>query len=236
MVELWQTEWCPASRRVRQRLTELGIDYIARQVPVEREHRLLLRERTGTDTIPVLVATDGEVTVGEDAITAYLDTRTPAPRRGTSPSPEGGESPPPLPPGGMRMLATGYTLSTTTNQPFGAAVERVRDELSKEGFGVLSEIDVQATLREKLGVEEDAYVILGACNPALAHQALSAEPDLGTLLPCNVVVYQRDGQTHIAAIDAERMLSIVGNDSLAPVAAEVRGKLAGVVERASHTA
>ena len=134
------------------------------------------------------------------------------------------------------MLATSYTLSATTRQTFAAAVERVRDELKTEGFGILSEIDVQATLREKLGVEEEPYLILGACNPPLAHQALSAEPDLGTLLPCNVVVYQRDGQTHISAIDAERMLSIVGNDSLASVAAEVRGKLAAVVERASNPA
>ena len=134
------------------------------------------------------------------------------------------------------MLATSYTLSATTRQTFAAAVERVRDELKTEGFGILSEIDVQATLHEKLGVEEEPYLILGACNPPLAHQALSAEPDLGTLLPCNVVIYQRDGQTHISAIDAERMLSIVGNDSLASVAAEVRGKLATVVERASNPA
>ena len=85
---------------------------------------------------------------------------------------------------------------------------------------------MQATLNEKLGVEQEPYLILGACNPPLAHQALVAEPDLGTLLPCNVVVYQRDGETHISAIDAERMLSIVGNDELAPIAAEVREKLA----------
>ena len=72
MVELWQTEWCPASRRVRQRLTELGIDYLTHQVPVGRADRRLLRERTGTDTIPVLVASDGEVLVGEEAIETYL--------------------------------------------------------------------------------------------------------------------------------------------------------------------
>jgi uncharacterized protein (DUF302 family) len=126
-----------------------------------------------------------------------------------------------------------YTLSATTAAPFAAAVERVRAELKEEGFGVLCEIDVQATLREKLGVEQEPYVILGACNPPLAHQALTAEPDLGTLLPCNVVVYERDGETHISAIDAERMLSIVGNDGLAPVAEQVRAKLAAVVERAS---
>ncbi len=130
------------------------------------------------------------------------------------------------------MLATSYTLSTTTSRPFEDAVRQVRDELEAEGFGVLSEIDVQATLREKLGVDEEPYLILGACNPPLAHRALSAEPDLGTLLPCNVVIYQRDGLTHISAVDAERMLSIVGNDSLASVAAEVRNKLSHVVERA----
>jgi uncharacterized protein (DUF302 family) len=132
------------------------------------------------------------------------------------------------------MLATGYTLSTTTDLPFPDAVERVRAELEDEGFGVLCEIDVQATLREKLGVEQEPYVILGACNPPLAHRALAAEPELGTLLPCNVVVYRAAGATHISAIDAERMLSLVENDKLAPVAAQVRAKLAAVVERAAR--
>ena len=131
------------------------------------------------------------------------------------------------------MLATRYTLSTTTELPFADAVDRVRAELKNEGFGVLCDIDVQATLKEKLDVDGDPYMILGACNPPLAHQALTAEPELGTLLPCNVVVYERDDQTHISAIDAERMLAIVGNDELAPVAAQVRDKLARVVERAA---
>ena len=131
------------------------------------------------------------------------------------------------------MLATGYTLSTTTDRPFADAVERVRTELKAEGFGVLCEIDVQATLHEKLGVDGEPYLILGACNPPLAHRALTAEPDLGALLPCNVIVYERDGATHISAIDAERMLSLVDNHALAPVAAEVRSRLAAVVERAA---
>ncbi len=131
------------------------------------------------------------------------------------------------------MLATGYTLSAATDHPFADAVDRVREALKAEGFGVLCEIDVQATLREKLAVEREPYLILGACNPALAHRALGAEPDLGTLLPCNVAVYQTDGITQIAAIDAERMLSIVENDALTPVAAEVRAKLASAVERAA---
>ncbi|MGE5274976.1 MAG: DUF302 domain-containing protein [Verrucomicrobiota bacterium] len=130
------------------------------------------------------------------------------------------------------MLATGYTLSATTEASFEDAVERVREELKDEGFGVLCEIDVQATLREKLGVEREPYLILGACNPPLAHRALDVEPELGTLLPCNVAVYRAGGETHISAIDAERMLSLVENPGLAAVAAEVRAKLGRVVERA----
>jgi uncharacterized protein (DUF302 family) len=132
----------------------------------------------------------------------------------------------------MRMLAAGYTLTRTTLLPFDQAVERVRAELKAEGFGVLCEIDVQATLREKLGVEGEPYLILGACNPPLAHQALQTEPELGVLLPCNVIVYERDGETRISSIDPERMLSIVGNDRLAPVTAEVKERLSAVVERA----
>jgi uncharacterized protein (DUF302 family) len=136
----------------------------------------------------------------------------------------------------MRMpTTTSYTLSATTHAPFAEAVEHVREELKHEGFGVLCEIDVQATLREKIGAEIEPYLILGACNPPLAHQSLTAEPELGVLLPCNVVVYERDGATHIAAIDAERMLSIVGNDELQPIAEQVREKLAAVVERAAST-
>ncbi len=131
------------------------------------------------------------------------------------------------------MLATSYTLSSTSELEHADAVERVREELKAEGFGVLCEIDVQATLKDKLGVDGDAYVILGACNPPLAHQALAAEPELGTLLPCNVVVYRREATTHIAAIDAERMLSLVENDALAPIAAQVRDKLLRVIEHAA---
>jgi uncharacterized protein (DUF302 family) len=132
------------------------------------------------------------------------------------------------------MLATSYTLTDKTTLPFEKAVERVRQELKAEGFGVLCEIDVQAKLKAKLGVEREPYLILGACNPPLAHQALEAEPELGALLPCNVIVYQRDGETHISAVDAERMLSIVGNERLAPIAADVKRRLADVVARVAR--
>jgi uncharacterized protein (DUF302 family) len=131
------------------------------------------------------------------------------------------------------MLTTAYTLTAATTHGSDEAVARVRAELAEAGFGVLCEIDVQATLREKLGVEREPYLILGACNPPLAHRALEAEPELGVLLPCNVVVHTSGGETRIAAIDPERMLSIVGNDALAPVAAEIKERLAWVVEKAS---
>ena len=133
----------------------------------------------------------------------------------------------------MSQVGSSYTLSTTTEQAFDTAVARVREELAAEGFGVLCDIDVQATLKQKLGVESEPYVILGACNPPLAHRALEAEPELGVLLPCNVVVYVQQGETRIAAVDAERMLSIVGNDELGETASEVRRRLATVVERAA---
>jgi uncharacterized protein (DUF302 family) len=128
-----------------------------------------------------------------------------------------------------------YTLTTSTDLAFDDTVRRVREELATEGFGVLCEIDVQATLKAKLGIEREPYLILGACNPPLAHAALEAEPELGVLLPCNVVVYRQQGGTHIAAVDAEQMLSIVGNDQLAETAGEVRRRLSSVVERAAQT-
>jgi uncharacterized protein (DUF302 family) len=134
----------------------------------------------------------------------------------------------------MFRADTDYTLSTTTELTFADAAARVREELAAEGFGVLCEIDLQATLKAKLGVDREPYLILGACNPPLAHAALEAEPELGTLLPCNVVVYEQTGRTHIAAVDAERMLSIVGNDQLRDTASEVRRRLGSVVERAAQ--
>jgi uncharacterized protein (DUF302 family) len=124
-----------------------------------------------------------------------------------------------------------YALRGTTSLPFADAVARVRETLADEGFGVLTEIDVQATLREKLGEDVPPYVILGACNPRFAHRALEAEPDLGALLPCSVAVYERDGETRVAAVDPAAMLGLVGNPGLDPIAAEVRERIARAVER-----
>lgn len=134
----------------------------------------------------------------------------------------------------MSQVGSSYSLSTTTELEFAETVNRVRAELAQQGFGVLCETDVQATLRRKLGIEREPYVILGACNPSLAHRALEAEPELGVLLPCNVIVYSEDSQTRIAAVNPQQMLSIVGNEQLGPVADEVRHRLELVIERAAR--
>lgn len=123
-----------------------------------------------------------------------------------------------------------FTLATTVELSYADAVAAAKAALADEGFGVLCEIDVQATLKAKLDIDGEPYVILGACNPPLAHQALTAEPEIGALLPCNVIVYVRDAVTHVSAIDADRMLSIVGRDDLEPIAQEVRTRLQRVIK------
>ena len=127
-----------------------------------------------------------------------------------------------------------YTLHGTTPLPFGDAVAMVRETLKAEGFGVLTEIDVQATLREKLGAELEPYLILGACNPTFAHRALQLETELGTLLPCNVVVFVEAGETHVAAVDPVAMLGIVGNGALEPIGAEIRDRIERAVAKVWH--
>ena len=128
-----------------------------------------------------------------------------------------------------------YTLHGTTALPFADAVARVREALREEGFGVLTEIDVQATLREKLGVELEPYLILGACNPTFAHRALQLESELGALLPCNVVVYEQDGATHVSAVDPVAMLGIVENPDLEPIGHQIRERVERAVEAVWNT-
>jgi uncharacterized protein (DUF302 family) len=127
----------------------------------------------------------------------------------------------------MTATAVDYGMTVTTGLPHDAALERTKAALAAEGFGVLSEIDVRATLKKKIDVDFRPYVILGACNPPLAHRALSEEPNIGLLLPCNVIVYASDdaSKTVVAAIDPEVSLSRVGNPALVPVAAEVKARL-----------
>ena len=114
-----------------------------------------------------------------------------------------------------------YGHETVVEGNFEEVIDRTKAALAQRGFGVLTEIDVAATLKKKIGADMEPYVILGACNPTFAHQALQREPDLGLLLPCNVVVMQKDGKTYVKAIDAGAMLGVTGNTELVGVADEV---------------
>lgn len=123
-----------------------------------------------------------------------------------------------------------YSFATTLDLPLDAAIARTRDALSAEGFGVLTMIDVRQTMRDKLGVEVAPHVILGACNPALAHRGLRAEPDLGLLLPCNVVVREDAGRSIVSAVDPPQMLGVIGdNPAVEAVAQEAARRLRRVV-------
>ena len=133
----------------------------------------------------------------------------------------------------QQLQHSNYGFSKTVEVPYEAAVEKARAALKEEGFGVLCEIDLKEKLKEKLGVDFRNYVILGACNPALAYQTLQQELGIGLLLPCNVIVYEADeaGKSVVAAIDAKTMLAVVGhnNAALDAVATEVNEKLKRVV-------
>jgi uncharacterized protein (DUF302 family) len=118
-----------------------------------------------------------------------------------------------------------YGFGLKVNLPYAEAVERTKAALKEQGFGVLTEVDIKQTMKEKRGVEFRPYVILGACNPPLAEQALATELDLGLLLPCNVVVYEAEGGSIVQAMDPEPVLGLVGNPRLEPIAREVKARL-----------
>ena len=123
-----------------------------------------------------------------------------------------------------------YGFSKLTGYSFEQAVEKVTEELKKEGFGVLTSIDVKETLKKKIDVDFKKYAILGACNPALAHRALQTEEELGLLLPCNVVVYEKGSKVMISFFDPMIMAYIIDNPDLVVVAEEVKKKLVRVFE------
>ena len=119
--------------------------------------------------------------------------------------------------------------------PFDEALARTKEAFAAEGFGTLTEIDVQATLADKIGKEMDPYVIVGACNPGLAGRALDAEPQIGVLLPCNVVVRQTGGNVVVEAMDPGLMSTIVGTESIRPIADEARRLVSNAMERLAST-
>ena len=126
---------------------------------------------------------------------------------------------------------TRYGFGTKVGLAYPEAVARTFALLKEEGFGVLTEIDVQKTLKEKLGAEFRRYVILGACNPPLAHRALQAEPEIGLILPCNVVVYEESGGSAVSAMDPIPALGLVGNEALRPIAEEAAARLHRVIDK-----
>ena len=123
-----------------------------------------------------------------------------------------------------------YGITIRTRIPFAEAVARVREALKTQGFGVLTEIDVQATLRDKLGQDMEDYLILGACNPPLAHRALDADRKIGMLLPCNVVVRTAGGQTIIEALNPQIMAEVTGEPLLKPVADEATNRIRAALD------
>lgn len=124
---------------------------------------------------------------------------------------------------------TRYSIGTDVTMSFDETVEKVTALLKEEGFGVLTTIDVQKTLKEKIDVDRPRYLILGACNPQFAHQALQVEPEIGVLLPCNVAVYEQDGCVRVEAMDPEAALSLAENPEIEPVAREVRQRIERVI-------
>lgn len=124
-----------------------------------------------------------------------------------------------------------YVFRKTLDVSFDEAIDKVTQELQKDGFGVLTEIDVKATLKKKLDVDFRPYKILGACNPHFAHQALQAEPYIGAMLPCNVIVQETDSGVEVGAIDPVASMAAIENPDLEPVAKEVQQLLRNIVER-----
>ncbi len=204
MIELYQRANCPSCKRVRDKLEDLGLDYVVRSVPKLGSERRRLLELGDSATVPVLK--DGHELIRDATrIVEWLDDRYGRPGFGD-------------PRYGLTRVIEGAAIDEVE--------AAVTEALKAEGFGVLTRIDVRETLRNKLDVDHPEYRILGACNPPLAHQALTGEPAVGLLLPCNVVVAdQPDGSVALSAIDPDRLLAVVGRDDLKPLAKDVGARL-----------
>jgi uncharacterized protein (DUF302 family)/glutaredoxin len=215
LLTLYQREGCPYCQVVRKKLNQLGLRVLL--VPVEQngEDRRELKQVSGQQSVPVLVDKDN-VIVESTEIMQYLDRRYGNGQSGA-------------------MKSNDYGLRVLVKGDFEQVVEKTIAALKTEGFGVLTEIDVKKTLKQKIGVDVPQQLILGACNPTLAHQAMQAEADLGLLLPCNVVVREAEnGSYWVSAVDPLKLLSVVGRDDLLSIAAAVKSKMATVIETVSR--
>lgn len=203
MLTLYDREECPQCRKVRQLLALQDITYTLNSVPRLHSARTEVLALDGIDVPEVPVLTDGDTVIqGADAILAHLKGKYTASSFGD-------------PHYGITRKLDGVSYAD--------ALPAVIAALKTQGFGVLTEIDVSATLKKKIGVEMRPYIILGACNPKLAHHALTAELPIGLLLPCNVVVAEdQDGSAVVSAIDPKAMFKVVDRDDVAPLADEVR--------------
>ena len=211
MIKLYQREACAACARVRRLLESQNISYQAIPVPKVGTERAEVLALAGTTSPEVPVLVDGDTVIqGSDKIEAHL-------RERHAPSFYGDPS---------------YALTRRlTGHTYNDAVPAVRAALAEQGFGVLTEIDVKATLKKKLDADFRNYVILGACAPPFAHKALTAEPGVGVFLPCNVIVTEEDdGTAVVSAIDPMKMFQLVERPDVEPLAKEVGSRLKAALE------
>lgn len=210
-MKLYQLEWCPSCTSVRHALAKLGMSYEIVNVPKLGSDRSAVLALPGVDGPAVPVLTDGDTLLqGSDRIIEYVTEKAGAPGFGDP----------------------GYALTRTfPGMSYDDAISAATTALAAEGFGILTEIDVKKTLKKKIDVDFTPYIILGACNPKLAHQALSAEPGVGVLLPCNVVVTEdADKNAVVSAIDPVKLFSVVDRADIEPLAQDVRTRLVRVLE------
>ena len=128
------------------------------------------------------------------------------------------------------MSNSNYGYSKKVNATFDEAIENTKEALKKEGFGVLTEIDIQATLKKKINVEMDNYTILGACHPPSAYQSIQSEIEIGLMLPCNVIVYQKDNEVNVSAIMPSIAMGMIENNTLGEVASDIETRLKTVID------
>jgi len=210
-IKLYQLDHCPYCQAVRKKLESLNLAAWVVPVPAKQENREDLFAVSGQRSVPVLV--DGQnVLTGSESILNYLDDTYGDGKR-------------------IAPLSNNYGIRVKVKGTFEEVIERTVAALKTIGFGVLTEIDVQKTLKKKLDVDVPRQMILGACNPNFAHKAMEAEEDLGLLLPCNVVVREAGkGEFWVSAVNPLKLLSVVGRADMLPVAEEVKQKLAEAME------